>query len=128
MYVFILLLYNLSTYELTKPLTLLALDLALGLHIHVFRTHASAGWRRVENQRGSVQWLDAHCCRKPSMLVECLVPDFRGDTTAVRTIVQSGLDVFAHNIETVEFLTPHVRDPRARYRSVLAACPHRPSG
>lgn len=53
------------------------------------------------------------------MLVECLVPDFRGDLDAVNTIVQSGLDVFAHNIETVEVLTPFVRDRRARYRQSL---------
>lgn len=49
-------------------------------------------------------------------MVECLVPDFRGDKKCIETIVNSGLDVFAHNIETVEKLTPHVRDRRARYR------------
>ena len=49
-------------------------------------------------------------------MVECLVPDFRGDIEAVKTIALSGLDVYAHNIETVESLTPFVRDPRARYR------------
>ncbi|XP_069678322.1 lipoyl synthase, mitochondrial [Periplaneta americana] len=54
-----------------------------------------------------------------SILVECLVPDFRGDTVAVKTIVDSGLDVFAHNIETVEKLTPYVRDRRAHYRQSL---------
>lgn len=48
--------------------------------------------------------------------MECLVPDFRGDKEAVRTIAFSGLDVFAHNIETVENLTPFVRDHRAKYR------------
>ena len=54
--------------------------------------------------------------RKPSLLVECLTPDFRGDTVCVDTIVHSGLDVFAHNIETVEELTWLVRDPRAKYQ------------
>ncbi|KAL1116453.1 hypothetical protein AAG570_004926 [Ranatra chinensis] len=53
------------------------------------------------------------------ILVECLVPDFRGDLAAVRTIVNSGLDVYAHNIETVESLTPFVRDRRAAYRQSL---------
>lgn len=48
--------------------------------------------------------------------MECLVPDFRGDLDAVKTIVESGLDVYAHNIETVEALTPFVRDRRAKYR------------
>ncbi|XP_063231895.1 lipoyl synthase, mitochondrial [Bacillus rossius redtenbacheri] len=57
--------------------------------------------------------------QRPAVLVECLAPDFRGDPAAVRAVAQSGLDVFAHNIETVEALTPHVRDPRARYRQSL---------
>lgn len=48
--------------------------------------------------------------------MECLVPDFRGDEDCVATIVNSNLDVFAHNIETVEQLTPFVRDMRAQYR------------
>nr|CAD7601336.1 unnamed protein product [Timema genevievae] len=54
-----------------------------------------------------------------NIMVECLVPDFRGELTAVETIVNCGLDVFAHNIETVEVLTPFVRDRRARYRQSL---------
>ncbi|XP_044254567.1 lipoyl synthase, mitochondrial isoform X2 [Tribolium madens] len=58
--------------------------------------------------------------RKNEILVECLVPDFGGDLNAVKTIVDSGLDVYAHNIETVEALTPFVRDRRAKYRQSLA--------
>lgn len=58
--------------------------------------------------------------RKSEILVECLVPDFRGDLEAVKTICSSGLDVYAHNIETVEALTPFVRDKRAKYRQSLA--------
>jgi lipoic acid synthetase len=42
--------------------------------------------------------------KKPSMLVECLTPDFSGDLDAVRHLARSGLDVFAHNIETVDRL------------------------
>ena len=38
------------------------------------------------------------------MLVECLTPDFAGSKSSVETVVDSGLDVFAHNIETVENL------------------------
>ncbi|GBG34709.1 Lipoyl synthase, mitochondrial [Hondaea fermentalgiana] len=53
------------------------------------------------------------------ILVECLTPDFRGDKDLIRTVAGSGLDVFAHNIETVERLTPHVRDRRAGYRQSL---------
>ncbi|KAH9638243.1 hypothetical protein HF086_013681 [Spodoptera exigua] len=51
--------------------------------------------------------------------VECLVPDFRGNRDCIQTIAECGLDVFAHNIETVERLTPFVRDPRAGYRQTL---------
>ena len=54
--------------------------------------------------------------RKPGLLVECLTPDFRGDIDAVERVVLSGLDVFAHNIETVKELTWLVRDPRAKYQ------------
>lgn len=54
--------------------------------------------------------------RNSNILVECLVPDFSGNLDQVKTIVESGLDVYAHNIETVELLTPFVRDRRAKYR------------
>jgi len=47
------------------------------------------------------------------LLVEALVPDFQGNMEHVRVIVESGLDVFAHNIETVERLQREVRDRRA---------------
>nr|CAH7742576.1 unnamed protein product [Callosobruchus chinensis] len=57
--------------------------------------------------------------RNDTILVECLVPDFRGDLDQVKTIVECGLDVYAHNIETVEELTPFVRDRRAQYRQSL---------
>jgi lipoic acid synthetase len=50
---------------------------------------------------------------KPEILVECLVSDFRGDLAAVLHLANSGLDVFAHNIETVKRLQRIVRDPRA---------------
>jgi len=47
------------------------------------------------------------------------VPDFRGNLECVETIANCGLDVYAHNIETVEKLTPYVRDRRAHYRQTL---------
>jgi len=55
----------------------------------------------------------------PAILVEALVPDFRGDLKCVETIVDSGLDVYAHNIETVYRLQYRVRDPRAGYQQSL---------
>jgi lipoic acid synthetase len=59
-----------------------------------------------------------------SISVEALVPDFRGDTEAVEIIVDSGLDVYAHNIETVNRLQYRVRDPRANYEQSLATLRH----
>jgi lipoic acid synthetase len=56
---------------------------------------------------------------KSSVLVEALTPDFQGDLDAVRHLANSGLDVFAHNIETVRRLQPRVRDPRANYEQSL---------
>ena len=38
------------------------------------------------------------------MQVEALVPDFGGNLDSVRTIAHSGLDVYAHNVETVSWL------------------------
>ena len=55
----------------------------------------------------------------PNTKVEALTPDFCGDHEAVRTVVDAPLEVFAHNIETVERLTSAVRDPRAAYRQSL---------
>ncbi|KAM6549196.1 hypothetical protein CsatB_020872 [Cannabis sativa] len=56
---------------------------------------------------------------KPNMLIEALVPDFRGDSTCVEKVARSGLDVFAHNIETVEELQKAVRDHRANFDQSL---------
>eukprot|EP00758_Cryptobia_borreli_P013099 Tbor_TRINITY_DN5805_c3_g5::TRINITY_DN5805_c3_g5_i1::g.6751::m.6751/K03644/lipA; lipoyl synthase len=55
----------------------------------------------------------------PSMLVEALVGDFNGRTELVEKVAKSGLNVYAHNIECVERITPNVRDRRATYRQTL---------
>ncbi len=55
----------------------------------------------------------------PSLLIEVLTPDFRGKKSCVSEIIDSDPHVFSHNIETVERLTPQVRDPRAGYRQSL---------
>lgn len=57
--------------------------------------------------------------KSPKILVECLTGDFQGDMTCVDRVANSGLDVYAHNVETVEALTPYVRDRRAKYRQSL---------
>lgn len=55
----------------------------------------------------------------PDLIVEILTPDFRGDSQLIEHLAASYPDVFAHNIETVERLSPKVRDPRAKYRQSL---------
>ncbi len=45
--------------------------------------------------------------------VELLAPDFGGDERALATVIDAGLDVLAHNVETVARLAPTVRDVRA---------------
>jgi lipoic acid synthetase len=57
--------------------------------------------------------------RCPETVVEALTPDFAGREPDVATVVDSGLEVFAQNVETVERLTHPVRDPRASYRQSL---------
>ncbi|KAL3235337.1 Uncharacterized protein RNJ44_00096 [Nakaseomyces bracarensis] len=57
--------------------------------------------------------------KAPKTLVEALTGDFRGDLEMVDVMARSGMDVYAHNLETVEELTPHVRDRRAGYRQSL---------
>lgn len=49
-----------------------------------------------------------------------LIPDFRNDDKCLRKIVESKPDVIGHNIETVERLTPNVRDRRANYKQSLS--------
>lgn len=55
----------------------------------------------------------------PATKVEVLVPDFAGDRAALDALAEAGPDVIAHNVETVERLTPSVRDRRASYRQSL---------
>ncbi len=57
--------------------------------------------------------------RVPDLKLEFLVQDFRGDRDCIRTVVESRPDVLAHNLETVERLTPSVRDRKAGYRQSL---------
>lgn len=55
----------------------------------------------------------------PDTGVEALTPDFLGLESAIDTLLDSGLDVFAQNVETVKRLTHPVRDPRAGYEQTL---------
>ncbi|MGH8148442.1 MAG: lipoyl synthase [Steroidobacteraceae bacterium] len=62
--------------------------------------------------------------RNPGTAVEALTPDFAGVLADVETVVDSGIEVFAQNIETVRRLTHPVRDPRAGYEQTLAVLEH----
>lgn len=58
--------------------------------------------------------------KAPTMLVEALTGDYAGDLEMVEMVAKSGLDVYAHNVETVEALSPQVRDRRANFRQSLS--------
>lgn len=68
----------------------------------------------------------AECIRElkkkmPKLLVEVLVPDFKAKKNLIQNIIDAKPDVVSHNVETVERLTPKVRDLRAKYRQSLEA-------
>jgi lipoyl synthase len=69
--------------------------------------------------------------RNPHTAVEALTPDFQGVLRDVHTVLDSGLDVFAQNVETVRRLTHPVRDARAGYEQTVgvlrAAKAYRPA-
>ncbi len=54
----------------------------------------------------------------PAVVVEVLTPDFKGREESLQTVADAAPNVFNHNIETVERLTPVVRS-RAKYRLSL---------
>jgi len=54
----------------------------------------------------------------PGVGVELLIPDFQGSASALSTVLESGPDVLAHNLETVKSLYHRVR-PRSGYRRSL---------
>lgn len=55
----------------------------------------------------------------PDIKIEVLTPDFNGDENAIRTVIEADPTVFNHNVETVERLSPLIRN-RADYRKSLA--------
>jgi lipoic acid synthetase len=62
--------------------------------------------------------------RRPSMLVETLVGDFRGSHAAVEVVVEARPDVFAHNLEVTRALTASIRDARCSYDRSLDVLRH----
>ena len=58
--------------------------------------------------------------RDSDILIECLIPDFRGERRLVRKLIDADPDVIAHNVETVDRLQWPVRDRRAGYEQSLS--------
>jgi lipoyl synthase len=54
----------------------------------------------------------------PGIIVEVLTPDFKGKRWCIRRVVEAKPDIYNHNIETVERLSPIVR-PQAKYSRTL---------
>jgi lipoic acid synthetase len=63
----------------------------------------------------TVFWIKA---LNPGIRVEVLIPDFKGDLKALATVVQSGVHVLNHNIETVPRLYGKVRPGHTYARSI----------
>ena len=61
---------------------------------------------------------------RPQTAVEALTPDFDGRTDLIELVVDSGLEVFAQNVETVRRLTYPVRDIRAGYEQTINVLKH----
>jgi len=54
----------------------------------------------------------------PSVILEVLVPDFHAQDWCIQIVLDAGPDIYNHNMETVERLTPLVRS-RAKYQTSL---------
>lgn len=57
-------------------------------------------------------------CVNDACKIEVLIPDFRGDETAIQKVVDAAPDVINHNIEVVEDLFPQIR-PQGNYQRSL---------
>jgi len=57
--------------------------------------------------------------KAPGVIIEALVPDFLGKRESIETLLDSNVEVFAQNLETVNRLTHQVRDHRAGYEQTL---------
>ncbi len=54
----------------------------------------------------------------PSIIIEVLVPDFHAQEWCIEMVTKAAPEIFNHNMETVERLSPAVRS-RAKYRTSL---------
>lgn len=56
----------------------------------------------------------------PKIIIESLIPDFRGSVDSLKKIINVRPEVISHNIETVRRLTPKIRNVRASYEQSLS--------
>lgn len=71
---------------------------------------------------GSGQYAQTiRCIRKmnPHTRVEALIPDFSAEKELIRKVIDAGPFVLGHNVETVERLSPYIRDRRCSYNTSL---------
>lgn len=71
---------------------------------------------------GAQHW--SHCItavrrRNPNTTIEVLIPDFNGNEEDIQTVLSAAPNIVSHNLETVERLTPLIRN-RATYRRSLS--------
>ncbi len=96
-------------------------DLGAGVFARTVDAVRKTGTREQKPQIDT----DGHRVRKEEagrasgVRVEVLTPDFGGQDELIRQVVDAGPDVFGHNIETVERVSPVGRDHRASYRRSL---------
>ena len=70
---------------------------------------------------GAQHWADTILKIKelnPSTTIEVLIPDFQGNTNSLQKVMDAKPDIISHNLETVERLTPEIRN-KAKYRLSL---------
>lgn len=70
---------------------------------------------------GAQHW--ANCIRavrdaSPAANMEVLVPDFRGQERDIATVLDAAPEVYNHNLETVQRLTPKIRSGAVYFRSL----------
>ena len=73
------------------------------------------------NDGGAAIWAQTITLIKkesPNTTIETLIPDFKGNTNNINTVIQSKPDIISHNLETVERLTKEVRI-QAKYKRSL---------
>jgi lipoyl synthase len=70
----------------------------------------------AEHIAKTIEAIKALC---PKIIVESLIPDFKGDEGSIKRVMSARPEVISHNIETVSRLSPNVRDARASYEQSL---------